>query len=366
MVAACVFDLQGSTGEWQQILPAGTFSARDGRPVDAPAWRLDATLAATLIAQFSRRVNAAVVDYEHQTLHAEVNGVPAPAAGWINELQWREGQGLFAKIEWTAKAREMIQAGEYRYLSPVFQYAPGTGDVLTLEMAAVTNYPGLDGMQALAAMRSIHHPTEEHPVDLLKMLIEALGLEPNTTEDDAIAALKKVAADNTGFVAMLTALRQELGAEEGAGLDALKARVAALKSGGTQGGETPDPAKYVSVKVVEDLRAELAALSGQFNSNQLEELVSEGLEDGRLLKAQEPWARDLGKKDIQALKAYLETAQPIAALRSTQTNGVTTQVDDNGLDAEELAVCRSMGIDPEEYAKSKPGYKPAASGTSDK
>jgi len=37
-----------------------------------------------------------VIDYHHQTLLAEKNGQPAPAAGWFDALEWREGDGLYA------------------------------------------------------------------------------------------------------------------------------------------------------------------------------------------------------------------------------------------------------------------------------
>ncbi len=357
VVAACAFDLLADpAGGWQQILPAGNFHARDGRPHDAPNWVLNASLATAVIQRFTQRTNDAVVDYEHQTLHSEANGAAAPAAGWMKELEWREGAGLFARVEWTAKARQMIRDGEYRYLSPVFQYTPGTGEVLTVEMAAVTNYPGLDGMQALAAMRSNHNDSEEDPVNLLQMLIGLMALDANISEEDAFAALKQKLGDLEEEAKVLAALRQELKLDEGAGLDAVKTSLAALKSAPPA---NPDPSKYVPVNVVEDLRTEIAALTGRINTDEVQGLVAEALEDGRLLPAQEPWARDLGKTNVEALKAYLKTAQPIAALRKTQTGG-QQQVNDDGLTDDELAVCRSMGIEPGEYLKSKPGYKPVA------
>jgi len=103
-----------------RLLPAGEFRSADGsgRPTDAPAWRIDAAQAAILIARDTARSSRRVVDYEHQTLLAAKNGNPAPAAGWIGALEWREGDGLYAQIEWTEKAAAMIAAGEYRGSSP--------------------------------------------------------------------------------------------------------------------------------------------------------------------------------------------------------------------------------------------------------
>src|SRR5258708_27555760 len=77
-----------------QLLPAGEFRAIDGRPAEVQAWKLDRATAERLIAEFNAKKNDLVIDYEHQTLHAEDNGKPAPAAGWIKALEWREGKGL--------------------------------------------------------------------------------------------------------------------------------------------------------------------------------------------------------------------------------------------------------------------------------
>ncbi|MQY50758.1 phage protease [Rhodocyclus gracilis] len=85
-----------------RLLPAGEFRARDGRPAEIPAWRMDATIAAALINQVAATGVDFVIDYEHQTLLAEKNGQPAPAAGWFKALEWREGDGLYVVgAKWT-------------------------------------------------------------------------------------------------------------------------------------------------------------------------------------------------------------------------------------------------------------------------
>ena len=194
-------------------------------------------------------------------------------------------------------------------------------------------------------------------MNLLQMLIGLMALDANISEEDAFAALKQKLGDLEEEANVLAALRQELKLDEGAGLDAVKTSLAALK---TAAPGNPDPSKFVPLNVVEDLRTEIAALTGRINTDEVEGLVTEALSDGRLLPAQEPWARDLGETNVEALKGYLKTAQPIAALRKTQTDGRELQVNGDGLTDDELAVCRSMGIEPGDYLKSKPGYKPVA------
>lgn len=133
-----------------QLTPSGRFRATDGRPSDAPSWYIDAAIAQGLVSRVNGRTNPSVIDYEHQTLKADRNGQPAPAAGWIERIEWIPGKGVFGQVRWTQRARAAIEAGEYRYISPVLSYDKTTGQVRDLLMAAVTNVPAIDGMAAIA------------------------------------------------------------------------------------------------------------------------------------------------------------------------------------------------------------------------
>ena len=149
-----------------RILPAGAFQSKDGRPASVTQgrishWRLDASNAAAVIAARRNGEQGFVIDYEHQTLNKATNGQPAPAAGWCQGLEWREGQGLFmVQIEWTERARAMISGGEYRYLSPVFGFDSQTGAVTYIHSVALTNDPALIGLADLAAATAAPHQPE--------------------------------------------------------------------------------------------------------------------------------------------------------------------------------------------------------------
>ena len=151
-LAACAFALQAGDGQTirVQLTPAGDFRPSDGRSIPTGKWHIDQAVANRAIAAFRSRKTPNVVDYEHQTLHKEKNGQPAPAAGWFKDLEWHEGIGLFGLVQLTARAQRAIQDGEYRYVSPVFSYDESTGDVLDIKMAAITNTPAIDGMEPLA------------------------------------------------------------------------------------------------------------------------------------------------------------------------------------------------------------------------
>lgn len=323
----------GEPGAPLQILPSGEFRGNDGRPQDVPAWRIDATLAGRVIAAARARGTNIAIDYEHQTLLAAENGQPAPASGWVDpaDLEWHDGRGLFAKrVGWTARAAQMIGDREYKYFSPVFEYDKRTGDVVLLRLGALTNNPGLDGMAAVALSRLNPYHDQETPVnETLNALLAALGLPEATSEKDAIAGV--------------AALRAK--ADQVAGL---QTEVAALKA------QTPDPAKFVPIATMQQLQADVAALTARIQTGEAAQVIDAAIKDGKLLPAQRAWAEELGKTNLAALKSYVETAPKIApADGQRQTQGDPTNGQGGELSATELAVCKAMGLTAAEFKKSK-------------
>lgn len=351
-IAACSFQLpkldDGSV--WIQVTPSGHFTPSDGRVLDVPSWYIDASVAQSVIDRAKSRLTPPVLDYEHQTLKKEENGQPAPAAGRFLELEWREDSGLWGRVELTARARQMIEDGEYLYFSPVFSYADD-GRVLALLMGALTNDPAIDGMEPLArrAAATFGHFTnnEESNVDeLLKAVIAALALDEQTNEEQAVAALTALKPSLDASKQALTKLRETLGLDESATSEQIAACASQLKK------QQVDPAKFVPVAAVTELQGQVAALTARLNGGEVDGLVQAALADGRLLPSLEPWARELGGKDAGALKTYLEKAPAIAALTSLQSNGAPDPHNHN-LTAAELEAAKLTGLSPAEYAKAK-------------
>lgn len=355
-LAACSYSLPVPAADniiTIQVTPAGYFTPADGREMAVPAWHIDAAVAAQVIERFKAKTTPRVVDYEHQTLLKEDNGQPAPAAGWFLDLEWREGEGLFARVELNARAAQYIASGEYRFFSPVFLYHPVTGDVLEVQMGALTNNPAIDGMQALslraAATFGLTLDDEEPPVEELMVAVRAaLGLADNTTQEQAIAALTAHKSDHD-------ALRKLLGVEDKADGAALVAACTGLKAKAAS--VTPDPAQFAPVAVVQGLQGEVAALSarlGERDQKDLDAEIKAAMDDGRLHKSMESWARDLGKSNRAALTAYLSGIAPIAALTGSQTLGKPPVADEKtGLTQDELAVCSAMGLSADQFKAAK-------------
>jgi phage I-like protein len=73
------------------------------------------------------------------------------------------------------------------------------------------------------------------------------------------------------------------------------------------------------------LQTELAELSAVVKTESINKLIDPALADGRLKPGQKDWALALGESNLESLSAYLETAQPIAALAGTQTGGIAPE-----------------------------------------
>jgi phage I-like protein len=297
-LSAQLIELGGSAPSEIKLLPAGMFKAKDGRPHGLPGWMMSDTSALMILSAAQSQQDKFLIDYDHQTLYSKENGQPAPAAGWFGSLEWRSGVGLFAvDVSWTDTATKAIESKEYRYISPVLTFNQKTGEVTGLKMAALVNYPALDGLNDLAAAHflfQLSQTTSEKPMN--KDHLEALGLQDGADDSAILSAINALKDKNTETAA-------------------LSAQIEALKA------QAPDPAKFVPIEVVNSIQTELAALSATVKADEISKLIEPALADGRLLPSLKTWAESLGKSDIAALSSFLAAAQPIAALKGTQTGG---------------------------------------------
>lgn len=347
---------------WYQLLPVGPFKARDGRPFDVPGghWQLDKTIATTLINRAKALGQDILIDYDHQTLNVEKTGKEAPAAGWYNgdEIEWREGEGLFIKPRWTERAAALVAAKEYRFLSAVFPY-DAQGRPLELRMTAITNDPGVVGMQALAALSAqLIQPgqpatlTKENSMnELLKKLLAKLGIE--LTGDPTDEQLQKALTELDSLQASA-----KKAPELEAALSAEKAALAALKAQTTsvQQGAQVDLAQFVPVATYNALVTQVAALTAQVDTTDAVTLIKEARTAGKVVAAEEEYLTAFAaQKGVAALKALLEPRPAIAALTASQTSSVTLpeKKGEAVLSAEDKYAADQLGISHEDFAKAK-------------
>ncbi|MFY1006085.1 phage protease [Pasteurella multocida] len=339
--------LNPNTDGWQQLLPSGEFRSRDGSPTDVPHWFIDKAIAQRLIDKVRHLNQDVLIDYEHETIFKAKQGIEAGsvlAAGWFNadEIKWFEDderQGLFIKPRWTEKAYQHIKKGEFAFLSAVFPYDKN-GIPLELRMAALTNDPGVTGMQRLAVLSATLDKDMAMP-ESLKKLLAALGIDvaegATLSEEQAKTALnafeklqsEKTAADEQ--VATLSAKHAEV-----------------------------DLSKYVPKEAYDATVTQLATLSAKATESEVERLISKARNDGRVLEAEVNYLKGFGaQQGVAALSAMLEQRPQIAVLSAKQTD--TTNVNKAAEKEKGLAVlsaadkeaAKLLGMTEADFAKQK-------------
>lgn len=180
---------------------------------------------------------------------------------------------------------------------------------------------------------------------LLQALLTAIGLTEQASEDQAITALNAHLA------------KAKSDADQVAALTAEKVNATAQIAALTAAAGKPDPAQYVPIGVVAELQQQVAALSAQHAGREVDEIVQAALTAGKLLPAQESWARDLGKSNVAALKSFIESAPRVAALTGQQTAGreAERQAQPEATDPTLVAVCRMFGNKPDDVLKQAQG-----------
>ncbi len=230
-----------------QLLPAG-----EVRPKGKMQFLMDEEGMQLMLAAFNKSDTDLVIDYEHQSL----SGSEAPAAGWIKGLIDKGAEGLWAKVQWTDRAKEYLRKREYRYISPVVLVRKKDGRAVELLGAALTNLPAIDGMAPVV------NSTQKDYRSLYMEALKFLGL-PEDAEAEAVRLRAEALVRPSGFV--------------------------------------PE--------------AEHLALRETLRKYETEELVRQALSKGRITPALLPWARSYAFADPEGFLEFCGKASP-AALES--------------------------------------------------
>lgn len=348
------------------------------------------------------------IDYEHQAVLGEG---PAPAAAWF-DLELRD-DGLWAvNVEWTERAAEFLRQREYRYFSPAFDFDPKTRRITELVNVALTNLPATREMQPLVAKRSVDRRTaaiaaamsfRAIEAGLLKEIGRIAGEDAWLVEvyDDSVVfehdgKLWRIQYRLDGERILLDGLAQEVkrvfmpvqapalpamsgkgskmggnslfvalglaeSASEGEALAVLSRMQQFQREVLTLAGKD-SPAEALGIlnawkgshEQVASLSAKVAQLEAEKLGREVDELVAGAKSAGKIAPTQEQWAKDLGRKDLAALKAFLEAAVPqVPATPEHQppsggmTPGAIT------LSAVEREVVRQLGVPDDQFLARK-------------
>lgn len=323
---------------WIHIMPAGSFSGRDGR---GPYVLEDAE--AVVAASMALAPSTGVpMDYEHQIEHSLTNGQPAPASGWIPELQAR-ADGIWARVDWTERAAAHVAAREYRFVSPVFLHGKD-GRVCLIESVALTNLPNL----TLKSLARTGQKEGTMPFDEQLTAITKLNAElDKASEQQAVAV---ALAERDALKALHSQLSAVFGVEDATEL--LKA-AQCIKAQA----ETPNPAKFVPFATYEALHKELASLKSAQTEAEAERLLAKARSEGKIIPATEEHFKALAKADpsgFEQLMNVLPDLRPGAG-NSSVPGAVLPAASSGALTETDKAVFRAIGVSEESYLKTNGG-----------
>ena len=378
-----------SSDGWYQLLPAGYFSARDGRPDDVPGgqWFIDAAIAERFIQATASVGQPVLFDYNHVTLKQDDNPTActeARAAAWLrdprNDMQWRDGDGLFVRLSLTPAARDAVENLEWLYLSAVFPYDEN-GHPLFLRMGALTNDPGLTGMQSMAVLNARLNslislppdtkdaPMNENLLQLLALLGITLPEDVGELTEEQLAELVKqaMAAAETLKTSAQVALDTQAAVETTQEPDALADVVTDIVDESTaELAEVEqileeaalsglDLTKYVPARAYQLLGKHAAVLSARASGSTTDSIIANARRTGRISAGEVPYLRALANtQGVAALSAALKGRPAIAALSGRQTTLLKNpQKGLAVLSASDKEAARLQGISEADFLKLK-------------
>ena len=230
-----------------------------------------------IIAEFARRGKDLVVDYEHQT----TSGQKAPAAGWVKQLK-KTDQGLVAIMNyWTDTAKEHLEKGEYRYMSPVIKGSRSMKNWTILHSIALTNHPALHKYEALVASDESADADEDNNInkdkemnELIKKLQAAfstLQLSDDSTDENIVKEIEALITDAK------KASDEFLQLHDSKSFDEMTLKIQGMVSG-----------------------EELTKLQAEITKRDAEKAVSLALSDGKITAAKKDWAIKFANRDLVA------------------------------------------------------------------
>ena len=325
-----------------QVLPFGQIDI-EGEP---PAFLDDASMD-SIIANFERRGNRMVVDYEHQTLM----DVQAPASGWVSKMINKGKEGLWAVVDWTDKAKEYIANKEYLYFSPVFWVTAKDRKVVTIKNIGLTNDPKVNHLRpiiAKLAWSNEYKPETEKKGEniMIAKLRKLFGLAEDAGEAKVVEAVEAVVAKNTELEKKAKETPPKIVACKEV-LDVLKLTkdadatmvVAAIGSLG----KVDDVAKELSLQV--------AKLTTELSEMKQTDLTAIALKDGKTSPEElEKWGNDLALRDPRQFELIV-LSRPVGSVIPVGRTIIKKDDLTGAADDTVLEVAKMMGVTAEDIKK---------------
>jgi len=298
--------------DWVQLTPPGPMLPG----IDGRAWTMADPSSVIAACRAARAGSIEIpVDFEHASHVKGEKGERADAIGWVRDLEVREG-ALWGRVEWLATGREAVASRAYRFVSPGFHFRPGSREVSRLVSVGLTNVPNF-------SMPALNRSQEILPMDA--DVLKALGLAPDAGPAAALAAI------NALKTAEQTALNRAA---------------------------QPDPEKFVP-RADHDLAlnrlSTLEADAKAARETEIAAAVDAAVEAGKIAPASKEYhlASCRAEGGLDRFRALVQASPVIAAPAPAKADPATPAA----LSADELAVCRQLGMSPADFAAARAAEK---------
>lgn len=333
-LTAVALNVEGGVApEWIELIPAGfDVVGRDGRTWINPD-------PADVVAMSAVERQPIPLDWEHSTEVRAPAGQEAPAAGWIEGLEVRDG-AIWGKVAWTERGADQVTSKAYRFVSPVFSFEKATRRIRRLTSAALTNTPNL---HLTALNREDRDDASRDPEDTLDIakLKAALGLADDASDDAILEAAKSGVAANT-----------ELQSVKGQ----LETAKAANRSGVDLTSYAPRADLETAVNRANTAETKLKELEAKGRDAEIDAAIAGAMDAGKVIPASEDMYRAMCREEggLERFKKLAETLPVIVG--AAEQRALNRKVEDakgSGLTDEEKAVCRQLGQSEDDFLKAK-------------
>lgn len=333
--------IEGAPGEFQ-VLPFGTVEIEG----EADAF-VDEEAMDSIIAEFERRGNDMVIDYEHQTL----TGNEAPAAGWLRKFVKKGQEGLWAVVEWTEKAKQYLASKEYRYFSPVFWVRKADRKIVQIENIALTNFPKINNLHPITAKMNSdfnNHTKKREEITMWEKLKKLFKLAEDADEAKVVEAVEAVVAKNKELEAAGTDKMEVVACKEI--LEKLKLDEGAKKEDVLNAIDGLE-ASHVAAG---DLSKQVAKLSSDIAEMKKEDIVTLAVDEGKITPAQlEAWGNKMALTDPEQFKTVV-LSKAVGSEMPVRKNIPPGPKDKDIIDEAQQSINKMMGIDEEAWKKYGP------------
>ena len=269
------------------------------------------------------------LDYEHASEIKAPKGEEAPAAGWFSDYRVAGDGSIEGKLTPTERARNHIESREYRYLSPVPVVNKQTREVHHFSSVALTNSPNLylPALNHEEPDSSDNQPETQDVMtpEQLKELCRELGLAEDSKAESIIAAAKAVKQEAS------------LNREQTSSLEKYVPR-----------------ADYDSLmERAQNAERKIADVAKEQLETEINREIEAALKAGKITPATKAFYKENCRQEggLDRFKKFVADAPVIGEVSGLDQKKPPEQ--DAELNSEEKAVCEQMGIDPEEFKKTR-------------